>query len=345
MKLSIGWQHYRVIGAGAPDRRLRNSGRGYFKFAYYLHRALRALEGVRVVDAGQLEPAHPRLALHLCPPHAYRPIPGKRNVVFSMHEGDALSDEDVERLQAAEARLVPSAYCEAVWRAHGLSARVVPLGVADELLEGDASRPVLTPRRLRFLWLGSKHERKGWPLLGPAWELSGASQRDDAELYIKTVGDGSVQRHGNVTIDQRDLEELELGELYRSADAFLFPSLGEGFGLPALEAMASGCLVVAPEASGLTEFVSSSTACVIEPGPSVRVQYGGEYIGRPPTAETVAAQVERVLAGWGTPALEGIRSRGVEWSRGFTWAASARELRDHLVDIVERNEADRLVAV
>ncbi len=41
------------------------------------------------------------------------------------------------------------------------------------------------------------------------------------------------------------VEDNELSTLYKNAEAFVYPSLEEGFGLPGLEAMANGCLVLA----------------------------------------------------------------------------------------------------
>ena len=52
--------------------------------------------------------------------------------------------------------------------------------------------------------------------------------------------------------------------LLRKASVFMFPSWYEGFGLPPLEAMASGCPVVSSSASSLSEVVSDS-GILIEP--------------------------------------------------------------------------------
>jgi len=56
----------------------------------------------------------------------------------------------------------------------------------------------------------------------------------------------------------------ELGALYRHAAWFLFPSLYEGFGLPALEAMANGCPVLAAAAGSLPE-VCADAALFFDP--------------------------------------------------------------------------------
>ena len=60
------------------------------------------------------------------------------------------------------------------------------------------------------------------------------------------------------------LSEETLASLYRLADAFVFPSLYEGFGLPPLEAMASGTPVLTSNVSSLPEVVADS-ALLIDP--------------------------------------------------------------------------------
>jgi len=60
------------------------------------------------------------------------------------------------------------------------------------------------------------------------------------------------------------LEERDLAKLYREARAFVFPSLYEGFGIPLLEAMASGTPVICSNASAMPEVVGDA-ALLIDP--------------------------------------------------------------------------------
>jgi glycosyltransferase involved in cell wall biosynthesis len=58
--------------------------------------------------------------------------------------------------------------------------------------------------------------------------------------------------------------EEDLGHLYRNAAWFVFPSLYEGFGLPAIEAMANGCPVIAAQAASIPE-VCGDAALYFDP--------------------------------------------------------------------------------
>jgi glycosyltransferase involved in cell wall biosynthesis len=56
----------------------------------------------------------------------------------------------------------------------------------------------------------------------------------------------------------------QLGAIYRSADCFVLPSRGEGWGLPILEAMACGLPVIATAWSAQTDFINSGVAYPLE---------------------------------------------------------------------------------
>jgi glycosyltransferase involved in cell wall biosynthesis len=64
--------------------------------------------------------------------------------------------------------------------------------------------------------------------------------------------------YGAETIRQCSGSDAILRALYRSAEAFVYPSLYEGFGFPPLEAMAEGCPVISSNASSMPEVIGDS---------------------------------------------------------------------------------------
>jgi glycosyltransferase involved in cell wall biosynthesis len=105
------------------------------------------------------------------------------------------------------------------------------------------------------------------------------------------------------------VSDQTLAVLYRLADAFVFPSLYEGFGLPPLEAMASGTPVVTSNVSSLPEVVGDA-ALLIDP-----------Y-----EPQSIADALRRVLT---EPSLRAdLRARGLARARAFSWERSIRRVRE-----------------
>lgn len=101
------------------------------------------------------------------------------------------------------------------------------------------------------------------------------------------------------------VDDADLPTLYKQAVLYVCASLYEGFGLPVLEAMASGVPVVASNISSLPEVTGSCAALV-----------------RPDDAEDIALAMERILR---NPSEAQKKSEaGMHRARGFSWGNTAK---------------------
>ena len=89
------------------------------------------------------------------------------------------------------------------------------------------------------------------------------------------------------------VDEADKPSLYRLADVFVFPSMYEGFGLPPLEAMASGTPVIASEIHVMEE-ICGDGAFLVEPGSARRM--AGALLALLGQADLRETQITRGLA-------------------------------------------------
>jgi glycosyltransferase involved in cell wall biosynthesis len=109
-----------------------------------------------------------------------------------------------------------------------------------------------------------------------------------------------------------------LAALYRLATVFVFPSLYEGFGLPPLEAMASGTPVVTSNTSSLPEVVGDAAVLV-----------------DPYSSASIADGMQQVL---GDDTLrKAMSARGRARAREFSWESSVGRIRDIYVEVAGGN--------
>jgi glycosyltransferase-like protein len=90
--------------------------------------------------------------------------------------------------------------------------------------------------------------------------------------------------------------DSELPALYRIADAFVFPSVKEGWGLVLLEAIASGLPVITSNQPPFTEFLSESQAILVDPDSPDAIAQAMRAIVEPDRSISLVQQSQSVLA-------------------------------------------------
>lgn len=152
--------------------------------------------------------------------------------------------------------------------------RVVPYGV-DERFATPPAREVIAERRRAWLGVAGAGTRvvlhvgncSGRKNVVAAIEALGVLRRDGVDARLVQIGGRFERSHRRAMAasgveafvrQEPEVAEDSLVAAYYAADALVLPSTYEGFGLPALEALAAGLPVVTSGAGGLAEAVGEA---------------------------------------------------------------------------------------
>ena len=196
---------------------------------------------------------------------------GSYRIGFTMLEVDRLPPNWVAQANQMDELWTPTAWGAATFAASGVTrpVHVVPLGVDPARFAPMPPRQALTDRTV-FLAVFEWGERKGWDILLRAYRR--AFRADDPVLLVLKVDcrvatASPAQQLATAApaggppvalIYNQPLGGVQLRELYNSADCFVLPTRGEGWGMPCLEAMACGVPAIATDWSGSTAFVNAA---------------------------------------------------------------------------------------
>jgi len=177
-----------------------------------------------------------------------------------------------------------------------------------------------------ILYVGNVKPHKNLERLIDAFHLLRKKGLDDITLVL--IGD-DISKYASLrrAVHRHQLHkhvrflgympEQTLAIMYRLASLFVFPSLYEGFGLPPLEAMASGTPVVTSNVSSLPE-VTADAAVLVDPYDPAAIADG----------------MARVLTN--RELQESMRARGLARAGQFSWEASTRRVLEVYGQVCER---------
>jgi glycosyltransferase involved in cell wall biosynthesis len=151
--------------------------------------------------------------------------------------------------------------------------RVVPNGV-DALFFGPPVRAA-AERPPYVLFVGTPEPRKNLARLISAMTILRERGRPENLVIVGAGGWGDGITAGPGIQQTGRVSDEELHTLYANANCLALPSLHEGFGLPALEAMAAGTPVVAGQSGALPE-VTGGAAILVDPLSAVAIADGIE---------------------------------------------------------------------
>ncbi len=257
-------------------------------------------------------------------------IPGFVRTVHHLDEFDnpylrEVQDRSVK--SAMRCLCVSRVWQERIRQRYGMEAAVVPNGVDLARFRPGAvpADQALRDRLLRagpgpvFLSVGGIEQRKNalnstrafilvrqeFPravllLAGGASLLDHSAYRREFDGLLAWIGPEVAQS----VIVTGPLSEDEMPAAYRLADALVFPSVTEGFGLAVLEVLACGTPVVTSNIAPFTEYLTDKDAILVDPT----------------SVSAIAAAMQRAADPHTRAAL---REAGLAVSRRYPWSASA----------------------
>lgn len=180
---------------------------------------------------------------------------------------------------------------------------------------GELAKRMATLQNKKYvLSLGSRDPRKNIARLLAAWNNIPENIKDGRVLALAGKADKVFSKEEIPTIPQGVLflgyvSDDQLFDLYSQADAFVFPSIYEGFGLPPLEAMSCGTPVLVSHVTSLPEVCGDAAL------------YCNPY-----DLDDISDKLIKVLTD--KSLVIELRKRGIERAKCFSWEKSARQLVD-----------------
>lgn len=217
-----------------------------------------------------------------------RKIPDfNRYVGITMFETDRLPAGWAEACNGMDEVWVPSTFNKETFASAGVDPsklKVMPFGIDTTIYDPSRVRPIDIKGKRGFTFLSTFqwNKRKGWDVLLRAY-LSAFSSEDEVCLVLRTypdriktpsireridaftreLGFDPAKAPSIILIDEF-LPEAKMPALYAAADAFVLPTRGEGWGIPFMEAMASGLPTIGTRWSSHLDFMNDENSFLID---------------------------------------------------------------------------------
>lgn len=276
-------------------------------------------------------------------------IPG---YVRTVHHMDHFSDPQLNELQLRSILHAKRIFCVSqTWQRylaeqHGVAAELVPTGVdhvrfsprvttADAALR--ASLGIYSNSRV-FLSIGGIEPRKNTLNILKAFEtihheiphsqliIAGGATLLDHTEYVDTFWQAAQSSqltfgNGKDVIFASKVADESMPSLYRIADALVFPSVKEGFGLVVLEALASGTPVILSRIAPFTEYMPEKACLWSDPHDVESIARAMRRVLEPGTRECLLRSSEHV-------------------AEAFSWSRSAQVHADHYLQMFNARLSD-----
>lgn len=281
---------------------------------------------------------------------------GRYKIAYTMGEVSGIPSNWVRVLNEMDEVWVPSEFSKLIFIDSGVT---VPIFNVRAGVDPDYFHPGIKPFEQvlnnRFLFISNFAfgRRKGVDKIFEAYRRE-FDEDENVGLVLKCLPsytghkikeecDKLYYRKGSARIDISGdvVEPYELGRFYTAGHCFLWPSRGEGFGLPPLEALACGVPVIATDYSSHTEFLKKDGVAL--PGVELLKYHLTPYDGTDsiyysgfewaePDVNDLRTKMRKVFENRDEYKRAALKSSEIV-RRDWTWEKSAKIIGDRLVEI------------
>jgi len=225
------------------------------------------------------KPQNPRSVqiFHTIPPMHRRVHNLRKKLAYATFETFSPPKEWITYLNRMDGVIVASKFNQKTFTHHGVKRPIshIPHAIDFRLWNEDVGK-MHNHDRFTFLFVGTWRKRKGWDLLLEAW-ANEFSSLDNVQLIIKTDRTDRAETEAKnylrrlkkdyapILFEKEIFDETAIPSFFRSADCFICPTLGEGFGLPAAQSMALRVPVIITNFSGCVDYANDERCTLLEP--------------------------------------------------------------------------------
>ncbi len=230
----------------------------------------------------QTKESLPKISIYQTVPHRYRhPKGSKKNIGVCVFETMNPPKQWINLMNEMDLIIAASSFNKRIFETNGVNK---PIHVVPHCFDSNLFNKEVKPNgryaMTTFLSIGTWKKRKSWETLIKAF-YDAFEKKDNVCLLIKTDKpkelESAVQRIKR-TCEWRSKDTApifaeqkthctfeEIPQFMRKGDIFISPTLGEGFGLSGLHAMALGIPVIITKFSGVLEYAKPDLCTYIEP--------------------------------------------------------------------------------
>lgn len=265
-----------------------------------------------------------KVYLDITLPHMFNYIKGRYNILYAMYEAEDIPFHYRGKVNEPELLIVPCEHNKAVFSKYrNKPIEVVPLGYDQEVFKFHEKK---IGDYFLYFYNGAMNPRKNYQMVVDAFKVL-REKNKTIKLYFKTTGNGKEELYeqDGIIFDSRNVSASEMADLYKQANCFVFPSSGEGFGLPLLEAMATGTPAIHTGYSGM-EFAKKEFTYHVDyvVGPTRIDVHSLDTSWAFPNFDDLVEKMDYVFNNYDEAKEKAYK--GSIYAKNFTWAKTAKEI-------------------